>query len=256
LSPFVGTFVFVVLYVLALWVASVRRRDASIVDIAWGPGFAGIALVTYALVDGYGPRQLLVTALAMLWGARLGGYLLWRAWGGPEDYRYQAMRRRHGDRFPLVSLYTVFGLQGAIMWVVSLPIQVAQIAPGPPLGALDAAGGVLFAIGFLFESVGDWQVARFKSDPTKAGKVLDRGLWRYTRHPNYFGDFLVHWGIFVIALATTWGWATVLSPLFMTFLLLRVSGVAMLEQTIGRRRPEYAEYQRRTSAFFPRPPRT
>ena len=236
---------------LLLWAASLRLRDASIVDIYWGPGFAQIAIITAALAGGYPWRKLLLALLTVVWGLRLGLYLFWRNAGHGEDYRYQAMRRHHGARFPLISLATVFGLQGALMWLVSLPVQTGQVAAAPAhLTWLDAAGVALWMVGMLFESVGDWQLARFKADPANAGAVMDRGLWRYTRHPNYFGDACVWWGLWLIA-AAAGAWWTVLSPALMTFLLLRVSGVAMLERTIGRRRPGYAEYVARTSAFVP-----
>jgi steroid 5-alpha reductase family enzyme len=198
----------------------------------------------------------LLALLCALWALRLGGYLAWRNAGHGEDPRYQAMRRYWGKRFPLISLATVFTFQGALQWVVSLPVQVGVVAPGDaPLGLLDAVGALVFACGLAFETIGDAQLARFKADAANGGRVMDRGLWRYTRHPNYFGDALAHWGLFAIALATPHGWMTALSPALMTFLLLRVSGVALLERSIGKRRPEYAEYQRRTSAFLPLPPR-
>jgi len=241
---------------LALWLLSLRLRDASIVDIWWGPGIAGLGLVAFALGTGAGPRPALLAGLGLAWGLRLGAHLLWRNAGRGEDQRYQAMRRHWGARFPWVSLATVFGLQGLLQWWVSLPLQVAQLAPGPAaLGLLDGVGVVLFALGLGCESVGDLQLARFRADPANAGRVLERGLWRYSRHPNYFGDCLAHWGMFTVALATPYGWLTLLSPLAMSVLLLRVSGVALLERSIGRRRPDYADYQRRTSAFFPLPPR-
>jgi steroid 5-alpha reductase family enzyme len=240
---------------LLLWLASLRLRDVSIVDIYWGPGFAQIAIITAALAGGYPWRKLLLTLLTVLWGMRLGFYLFWRNAGHGEDYRYQAMRRHHGARFPLLSLATVFGLQGALMWIVALPVQLGQLATDPArLTCLDAAGAALWALGFIFESVGDGQLARFKADATSAGGVMDRGLWRYTRHPNYFGDACVWWGLWLIA-AAGGSWWTVCSPLLMTFLLLRVSGVAMLERTIGKRRPGYAEYVARTSPFIPWFPR-
>jgi steroid 5-alpha reductase family enzyme len=235
---------------LLLWLVSLRLRDVSIVDIFWGLGFAQIAIVTAALAGGDPWRKLLVTGLTVLWGLRLGMYLFWRNAGHGEDYRYQAMRRAHGARFPLVSLVTVFALQGVLMWLVSLPVQLAQVATAPPLGWLDAAGAALWLVGMLFEGVGDLQLARFKADPANAGKVMDRGLWRYTRHPNYFGDACVWWGLWLIA-AATGAWWTAVSPLLMTLFLLKVSGVAMLERTIVKRRPEYADYIARTSAFVP-----
>jgi steroid 5-alpha reductase family enzyme len=241
---------------LLLWALSLALRDASIVDIWWGPGIALVVGVAFALAGGGHPRRVLLLALVVLWALRLGGYLLWRNAGRGEDPRYQAMRRHHGARFAWLSLVTVFGLQGVLQWLVALPLQLAQLAPGPErLGALDAAGVALYALGLGFEAVGDWQLARFRDDPTSRGRVLDSGLWRYTRHPNYFGDCTAHWGMFVVALATPWGWLGVLGPLAMTVLLLRVSGVTLLERSIGKRRPEYADYQRRTSAFIPWPPR-
>lgn len=238
-----------------LWLLSLRLRDVSIVDIFWGLGFALIAVVAAALGDGYPWRKLLLALLTVVWGVRLALYLLWRNAGHGEDYRYQAMRRQHGDRFPLVSLVTVFGLQGALMWTVSLPVQVGQLADLPArLTALDLLGAGLWLLGLTFETVGDWQLARFKADPANAGRVMDRGLWRYTRHPNYFGDACVWWGLWLIA-AAGGAWWMVLSPLLMTVFLLRVSGVAMLERTIVKRRPEYADYIARTSAFVPWFPR-
>jgi steroid 5-alpha reductase family enzyme len=241
----------------ALWLLSLRLRDASIVDIWWGPGIAALAWVAYAAAGGGAhPRRLLLLGLVTLWGLRLGGHLLRRNAGRGEDPRYQAMRRHHGERFARASLFTVFGLQGLLQWVVALPILLAQAAPGEPrLGALDAAGALMFAVGLFFEAVGDVQLARFKADATNAGRVMDAGLWRYTRHPNYFGDCAAHWGMFLVALATPRGWAGAIGPLVMTVLLLRVSGVALLERSIGKRRPAYADYQRRTSAFLPWPPR-
>ena len=166
------------------------------------------------------------------------------------------MRRRYGARFPLVSLGLVFGLQALLMWIVSLPVQVAQVQDTPSgLTALDVLGATLWAVGLAFESIGDAQLARFKRDPANADRVMDRGLWRFTRHPNYFGDFLVWWGIYAIALATGDAWWTVIGPVVMSVLLLRVSGVTLLERSLRKRRPGYEEYARRTSAFVPRPPR-
>jgi steroid 5-alpha reductase family enzyme len=241
---------------VALWLLSLRLRDASIVDVWWGPGIAGIAALAFALAGGGGARGALLAGLALAWGLRLGGYLLWRNAGRGEDPRYQAMRRHWGARFAWASLATVFALQGVLQWIVSLPLQLAQLAPGPErLGGLDVAGVALFALGLGFETLGDLQLARFKADPANASRVMDRGLWRYTRHPNYFGDCAAHWGLFVVACATPYGALGVLGPVAMTVLLLRVSGVALLERSMAKRRPEYADYRRRTSAFLPWPPR-
>ena len=242
---------------LALWALSVALGDASIVDIWWGPGFAVVAVASHRMAA---PGNTLITALTVVWGLRLGIYLLVRNAGKGEDPRYQAMRRyheQHGRSFALVSLLTVFGLQGLLQWFISLPIQLAQHAGTPALSSWPVAVGTsLWTVGLFFETVGDFQLARFKKDTASAGQVMDRGLWRYTRHPNYFGDFCVWWGLYLVALGSPGTWISIGSPLVMGFLLMRVSGVPMLERTIGRRRPGYAEYIRRTSAFFPMPPRS
>ena len=206
--------------------------------------------------DGYLPRKLLITSLAVIWGLRLAIHIGWRNHGKGEDFRYQAMRKRIGDRFALVSLFTVFVLQGVLMWVISLPLQVAQLSREPARFTwLDFSGAIFWAVGLLFEAIGDWQLAKFKADPDNKGKVMDRGLWAYTRHPNYFGDALLWWGFFLIALCDPGGWWTVISPVLMTTLLMKVSGVALLEKTLVKTRPEYRDYVRRTSAFFPMPPK-
>ncbi len=245
-----------------LWLISLAARDASIVDVSWGPGFVLVAWVVFAWVgahdlpDGGEARRWLLVALVSVWGLRLGGYLAYRNLGKGEDYRYAAMRRKAGERFWLVSLFKVFLLQGLFLWIVSLPVQAGELASTPDgVGPLAMAGALVWAVGLFFETVGDAQLARFKADPATKGKVMDRGLWRYTRHPNYFGDFLVWWGIYLVALEGHGTWWAFVGPLLMSFLLLRVSGVAMLEKTIAARRPGYEEYLRRTSAFFPFPPR-
>jgi len=239
-----------------LWLVSLARKDASIVDSFWGAGFAIIALACFFLTDGARPRKLLITTLVVVWGLRLALHIFARNHGKGEDYRYKAMRKRHGDRFALVSLFTVFVFQGLLMWVISLPVQVAEIAPAPAqLVWLDYLGAALWAIGFLFEAVGDWQLARFKADPKNKGKVMNRGLWAFTRHPNYFGDATLWWGYFLIALAVPSAYWTIISPLAMTVLLMKVSGVALLEKKLVKPRPEYANYVRRTNAFFPWFPR-
>jgi len=240
---------------LLLWLLSLALRDASIVDVFWGLGFVGVAWLAFALGDGTPARKALVVTATSAWGLRLSAYLLWRNHGAGEDPRYRRMRRHHGARFGWVSLFSVFGLQGVLLWTVSLPLQLAQARPGPPLGLLDAAGALLVAVGLCFETVGDLQLARFKADPANRGRVMDRGLWRYTRHPNYFGDAVAWWGLGVVACAVPGGFVALVSPALMTLLLLRVSGVALLERSLRRDKPGYAEYAARTSAFFPRRPR-
>jgi steroid 5-alpha reductase family enzyme len=255
-SVLVTTLLATAVLMLAVWLLSLIKKDASIVDVFWGLGFSMIAVVSYLVAGGYAARKILITAVTVVWGIRLASYILWRNWGSGEDFRYQAMRKRAGKWFPIMSLFTVFGLQGLLMWIISLPIQIAELSPEPSrLTWLDWLGATVWLVGFLFESAGDLQLAWFKSDPRNEGKVMDRGLWRYTRHPNYFGDAVLWWGMFLIALSTPLGWWTVISPLMMTGLLMKVSGVALLEKTLVKTKPEYTDYIERTSAFFPWPPR-
>lgn len=241
---------------LATWGIATWRRDVSLVDIVWGPSFAVVATVGLLVGDGSGARRVLLAAMVGLWGLRLGAYLAWRNLGHGEDKRYRKMRERVGERFWLVSLVTVFGLQGLLVLVVSLPVQLAAGAEEPEgLGPLAVVGLAVWLVGVAFEAVGDAQLARFKADPANEGEVMDRGLWAWTRHPNYFGDACAWWGTFLVAAEAAparWG---VVGPIVMTVLLLRVSGVSLLERDIGERRPGYADYVRRTSAFLPRPPK-
>ena len=246
----------ILVLMVVTWLVSVLVHDASIVDIIWGAGFVVVAATAAVVGDGFPDRRYLLLALVGIWGLRLSGYLAWRNLGHGEDYRYVAMRKKFGDRFWWISFFQVFLLQGVLMWVVSLPVQLSASAEEPAsFGPLALVGIALWTVGFLFETVGDAQLARFKADPANRGQVMDQGLWRYTRHPNYFGDFCVWWGIFLVAAETGPGRFGVIGPIVMSTLLMRVSGVAMLERTIGKRRPGYAEYVARTSAFFPRPPR-
>lgn len=233
------------------WVVSVLRRNVTIVDTLWSLLFVIAAAVYVASAEPPSQRAWLVLCLASLWGVRLAAYLAWRNRGHEEDRRYQAIRRRNEPNFALKSLWLIFGFQAVLAWVISLPLAGA-IAGDAPLGLLDWLGAALWAVGLFFEAVGDWQLARFKADPANAGRVMDSGLWRYTRHPNYFGDFCVWWGFYLIALAAG-AWWSIVGPLIMSFLLLRFSGVRLLERDIGERRPAYAEYVRRTNAFFPGP---
>ena len=245
----------IVTVMLTTWVISVMIKNASIVDIVWGLGFVVVAWTVRLTVDGDPARQNLLTVLVTLWCLRLALYLAKRNIGHGEDFRYVLMRRKHGARFPLVSLYTVFAFQGALMWVVSLPVQLGQADDGVSVGPLAVIGVLLWVVGFVFETVGDAQLARFKKDPANAGKVMDRGLWSLTRHPNYFGDAVQWWGIGIVAAEAGTAAIGLIGPVVMTFLLTRVSGVPMLEHSMAKRRPGYEDYVRRTSAFFPRPPR-
>ncbi len=235
------------------WAVCTVRRNVGLVDIFWSL-FLLLAAVVYAIAAApAGPRAMLVLALVAAWAVRLAAHLTARNWNAPEDHRYQAIRARNQPNFEWKSLYLVFGLQGLLAWIISAPLAAAVASPAP-LGPLDWAGAALAAFGIVFESVADAQLARFRRDPAGAGRVLDRGLWRWSRHPNYFGECCVWWGFFLLAVAGGGAW-TAFSPLVMTLLLLRVSGVSLLEKDIGERRPAYRDYVARTSAFVPWPPR-
>jgi steroid 5-alpha reductase family enzyme len=238
----------------ATWIVSIVRVDASVVDIVWGLGFVLIGWAIYLrLAEGDLWSQVLL-AMVSIWGLRLSIYVGRRNLAkGEEDYRYQAMRKRRPDTFARDSLFIVFYFQGVLMTLISLPLQFGISQP-PATGLLPILGVLVFLVGLFFESVGDWQLARFKANPANKGQVMDRGLWRYTRHPNYFGDFCVWWGIYLIALAAGHWW-TIVGPLAMSALLMRYSGAGLLEKTIGRRRPGYDEYVARTNKFFPGPRR-
>lgn len=259
MAPYIQTLVVSLAVLVAimtlLWLGSLAKRDASIIDPIWGAGFVLVAWLAWWLNHPVGIRAMLLTMLTTIWGVRLSMFLLWRNWGEGEDRRYQVMRKHHGPRFWWVSLFTVFVLQAILLWFVSMPIQIAtSLDHARPLDWLDGFGVVLWAIGFAFEAIGDWQLARFKADPLNAGRVMDRGLWRFTRHPNYFGDFCVWWGLYLVA-AAGGAWMTVLSPLLMSLLLMKVSGAGLLERTISERRPDYVTYIAHTNAFFPGPSR-
>ena len=238
-------------FMLAGWALSLVLRDVSIVDVLWGLGFVIVAWVGFAVAGGDETRRLVTALLTTIWGLRLAGYIGRRKLRHPgEDPRYGAWRDKHGDRFPLLSLPMVFLFQGLLVWVVGLALMGSAASPDG-LGGLAVAGVVVWAVGLFFEAVGDAQMAAFKA--SGRGGVMDRGLWRYTRHPNYFGDFCVWWGLYLVALDGGAWWALV-SPLIMTLLLTRVSGKDHLERSMSRR-PGYAEYVERTSGFIPRPPR-
>ncbi len=212
-----------------------------------------VPLVAYAaMLPWAGPRMTVMALVLAVWALRLAGYVSWRNWGHGEDRRYQAIRARNEPNFALKSLYLIFVLQALLAWLVSLPL-LATLAHPREWSLLDTIGAALAILGLVFEAIGDQQLARFKADAANRGQVMDRGLWRYTRHPNYFGEFCVWWGFFVMALPAG-GWSVV-SPIVMSLLLLKVSGVGLLEKDIGARRPAYRDYIARTPAFFPGPPR-
>jgi steroid 5-alpha reductase family enzyme len=235
------------------WIVATSRRNAGLVDIFWSLFFIAAA-ATYLTLGPSSERGHVVFALVLAWGLRLAAYLAIRNWNAPEDHRYRAIRARNEPGFAWKSLYLVFGLQAILAWLIAAPLAVAIGAAGE-LGTLGYAGALVVAFGIAFETVADAQLKAFKAEPANEGKVLDRGLWRYTRHPNYFGEFCVWWGFFVIALGAGGAW-TVFSPLLMSLLLLKVSGVTLLERDIGERRPGYREYVASTNAFFPGPRRS
>lgn len=239
-----------------LWLVSLRTRNVTIVDVFWGPAFLLLALVVRLGGPPAEPRHLLQLALVAAWSLRLAVHLGRRSAGRPEDPRYAAMRAARGDRFALWSLFAVFGLQGALVAIVGAPLVVLQAqTTAPGLRASDLAGVALWLSGFVFETVGDRQLARFKADPANRGRVLATGLWRYTRHPNYFGDACQWWGLWLLALAAPGGAFTVIGPLVMTWLLVAVSGVAMLDRILAGRSAEHRDYIARTPAFVPWFPR-
>jgi len=247
--------------ILILWAVSVRIRDVSFIDSFWAFGMVMLALSTYLQVEeGAFPRKNLILFLTTVWGLRLSLHLFLRWRKDGEDPRYKrilgnAMEKK-GWSFARASLVMVFAMQAPLLFIVCLPAQLGQIPAEPyNTGWLAFAGKVLALIGIGFETIGDWQLARFRADPNNKGKVLDTGLWRYTRHPNYFGDTCVWWGIWLIAAETTLGRYAIVGPILITFLLTRLSGVPLLEYSLKKNRPGYADYIRRTSSFFPLPPR-
>lgn len=237
------------------WVVSLPLRNVSIVDSLWSlmPAAAGIVYALWLAPDPPGARAVAVLALLLAWALRLSVYITVRNAGHGEDRRYQAIRRRNEPGFEFKSLYLVFALQAVLAWVLSF-VLLAALRPAGPWSLIDTAGAALATFGLLWESIGDWQLARFRRDPANRGRVMDRGLWRYSRHPNYFGESCVWWGLWLLAVGAGGAWSVV-SPLMITVMLLRVSGVTLLEQDISERRPGYRRYVERTNAFFPGRPR-
>ena len=245
--------------VLVLWLLSIKLKDVSIVDIFWGPGFGLVALITYFMSEGQGieSRRLLMTLLTVAWSLRLGVYLFVRNHGKGEDPRYTAAFRSKPDpNLHLHTLLRVFVLQGALIWLISMPVQLAQFLTAPSqLGIPAFVGAGLWVVGFLFEAIGDLQLARFRGNAANRGRILDTGLWRYTRHPNYFGNACLWWGLFLIACDHWVGLVTFFAPLLMTHFLVNVTGKELLEKRMGDARPDYARYVAQTSGFFPWPPK-
>lgn len=250
--------------ILIQWVISVRINDVSFVDAFWGAGMGLLAIASWLHVPGGNPGDLatLIMVMAAAWGFRLGIYLLRRWSHEGEDKRYNRILRKDREKgnFAIAALVKVWLMQAVLLFMVSSPAQVGILAsPEPaPITPLALAGLALYLVGIFFEWVGDWQLSRFKANPANEGKVLDTGLWRYTRHPNYFGDFCAWWGIWLCCAAAGWEYAlyTVIGPIFLSFTLTKWSGVALLEKGMDKSKGDkYADYKRRTSAFIPMPPR-
>lgn len=247
------------LFVVA-WAICVAMRDCTPVDSLWGLGMGFVAVSTFLQTGGGTPRRVVLTAICVAWSLRLGGYLLWRWRDHGPDRRYVRMMDKakveRGWGYGYAAFRLVFLLQMPLLWLVCLPVQLGQIQAEPAqLGAVGLAGAAIAVIGLIFETVADLQLVRFKKNPANEGAVMDRGLWRYTRHPNYFGDACVWWGLWLIAAETGLGAWTIISPVLITFLLTRWSGVPTTEGRMRRRKPGYEDYVARTSGFIPMPPK-
>jgi steroid 5-alpha reductase family enzyme len=256
LQPYLVLCLITIVLMVLLWLVSLWLKNSSIVDIFWGTGFVISAWVAFLLTpQGFITRKLLLVVLVSLWGFRLSLHLLFRNWGKPEDFRYQAWRRQAGASWWWKSFFKVFLLQGLLLCLIAAPLLAAQVSPQPAyLTWLDILAIPVWLVGFTFEALGDWQLSRFRANPANKGRLLNTGVWRYTRHPNYFGDATQWWAFYLLALSTG-GWWTIFSPLIMTGLLLRVSGVTMLEKTLKDTKPGYQEYTQTTSEFIPWIPR-
>ncbi len=252
MNPFLISAITIFAYMVLVFILAQILRNNSIVDIAWGGGFIFAAHATYFNADEHTFAAKLVTTLVIFWGVRLGAYLLLRNWGKPEDWRYANWRKEWGKYATIRAFFQVFMLQGVMMFIISLPVTVANSyhVINERFSGLHLLGCILFAIGFYFEAVGDAQMFLFKSDKRHAGKVMNRGLWRFTRHPNYFGEVLMWWGIFFIAAPSSLWYISIWAPLTITFLLLKVSGVTMLEKKYEGH-DAYSVYKQHTNAFFP-----
>jgi steroid 5-alpha reductase family enzyme len=237
-------------YMTALFLMAMMRHDNSIADVAWGLGFILIAWTTLFLGGSFTPRQLIASLLVLIWGLRLSVRIYLRNRGKGEDVRYRQWRERWGKSFVLRSYLQVFILQGFILLLNVLPVLVINTYDSGNTGFLDFLGVLLWMMGFCFESLSDWQLDQFTKDPSSRGKIMDRGLWRYSRHPNYFGEVTMWWGLYVLALSVPWGWISIIGPLTITSMILFVSGIPMTEKLLENS-PSFADYKKRTSVFIP-----
>ncbi|MEZ5565902.1 MAG: DUF1295 domain-containing protein [Gammaproteobacteria bacterium] len=235
------------------WIISVARHDAGVADVLWGPVITATGISYLMGLPTASWRGWIAVTLVAIWALRLAIHVVYRNHGKPEDRRYREIRARNEPGFWWRSAYLIFGLQAVLAWIVAMPL-LGVVQSASPLHLLDLVGGLLWVTGFTFEAVADYQLLRFQSRAGAERGVMDKGLWRYSRHPNYFGECCLWWGMWLVALGAG-AWWTVIGPLLLTFLLLRVSGVALTEKDIADRRPDYQQYVLRTSAFFPRVPR-
>ena len=245
----------IVIYMTAWYLVSRALTRFDVADIGWGPGFIVSAVTAAAINESLNPRAYLVMALVIIWGMRLSLHVYLRNRGKPEDARYRSWRQEWGKNANIRAFFQIFMLQGLLVMVISLPVTSVIRAGRMPFTILDAAGLLIWAMGFLFEAISDLQLVRFKKDAAHKGKIIMTGLWRYSRHPNYFGEVTLWWGIYLIAVAAGAGWPMIIGPLTITFLILKVSGIPMLEKKYEGN-PEFEEYRQRTSAFFPLPPKS
>jgi steroid 5-alpha reductase family enzyme len=249
------TLALVLLVYMSLWfVISLIKGRNDVADVAWGLGFVLMSWTSFFLSGDFDLRGLLVCILVSIWGLRLARHIYVRNVGKAEDYRYLAWRKEWGKWFYLRSYSQVYLLQGFLLFLIVSPVLVINANSGPSLGFLDLLGALVWSLGFYFESVGDAQLAHFIKDPTNKGKLMQDGLWAYTRHPNYFGEVTQWWGLWLVALSVSGGWISIVGPLTITFLILKVSGIPMLEKKMAEN-PDFAEYKRRVSMFIPLPRR-
>jgi len=253
-AVYIGTFFTLLLFFFIFFLIAQKKKNNGLVDIAWGLGFVIAAVYSYFAGGFQTERATLITILTLLWGLRLAYYLFKRNWNKPEDYRYVNMRKRWGTKYVYIKIFlNVYMLQLVLLFIIAQPILLTNVASNKGLGILDYIGLAVWIIGYIFEVVGDNQLKSFIKKPENKGRLMKTGLWKYTRHPNYFGEATMWWGIFIIALSSPNGWLGIISPIVITLLLLFVSGVPMLEKKY-KNHPEFAEYALRTSKFIPLPP--
>jgi len=255
MMPLLWKVTFIIFAYMTIWffIAIAKKRN-DVADIAWGPGFIVVALISLIIAGNISHRALIVSSLVLIWGVRLAVHIGNRHLGKPEDARYAKWRKEWGKTFLIRSFLQVFMLQGILLIIVAIPIIMIIVSPPSPITILDILGIVIWLLGFSFETVSDRQLVRFLKRSSGSGEIMTTGLWRYSRHPNYFGEVTLWWGIYFIALSVPNGWLSICGPLMITFLILKVSGIPMLEEAF-RDNPDFQQYKQRTSAFIPLPPR-